>query len=79
MLETADLSNCSPATVSRCGIIYFSNESLPSKGNFNNWLLNLPDILRDQRKRLDQYFNFFIAPIMKNFLLPQKMIFPVTL
>lgn len=38
LLETADLLNCSPATISRCAIIYFPKESLPIKAGFNQWL-----------------------------------------
>ena len=47
LLETADLSNCSPATISRCAVIYFSDEALPQKAIFNTWLTNLPEILQD--------------------------------
>ena len=47
LIETADLNNTSPATVSRCAIIYFAREQLPLKVHFNTWLMNLPKILND--------------------------------
>ena len=31
LLETVDLRNCSPATISRCAIVYVRDESLPTK------------------------------------------------
>ena len=47
LLESADLTNCSPATVSRCSIIYFPKEQIPIKAHLNTWLMRLPSILRD--------------------------------
>ena len=60
VLETADLSNTSPATISRCAIIYTPKELLPNKSIFNTWLNHLPPILNDQKRRLDSFFNFFM-------------------
>lgn len=79
LIETSDLTNTSPATVSRCAMIYFPREQLPIKVHFNTWLLNLPGVLADQKKRLDSYFNFFMPQIVENFLnCPSKLIYPVT-
>lgn len=47
VLETADLTETSPATISRCAVCYFRLESLPLKAQFNTWLSNLPVILKD--------------------------------
>ena len=47
ILESSELSNCSPATISRCAVIYFSKESLPLKTMWNTWLTTLPEILSD--------------------------------
>ena len=35
ILETSDLKNCTPATISRCAIIYIRKETLPTKAVFN--------------------------------------------
>ena len=47
ILETSALYDCSPATISRCAIIYVRRETLPSKAIFNSWLKTLPKFLRD--------------------------------
>ena len=47
LLEAADLTNCSPATISRCAIIYFPREQVPLKVHYNSWLLRLPRALAD--------------------------------
>ena len=79
ILETADLANCSPATVSRCAIVYFPREQLSIKAFFNTWLMRLPAILWDQRQRLDDYFNFFIPGVIKNFIQePSLMRYPIS-
>ena len=35
--------------------------------------MRLPPILADQRKRLDQYFNFFMPQLLSQFILPKKL------
>lgn len=45
LLESADLSICSPATISRCAMIYMKDEYLLNKAHFNKWLKKLPDVL----------------------------------
>ena len=41
--------------------------------------MTLPDILLDQKKRLDSYFSFFVPKIVENFLsFPNKLLYPVT-
>ena len=78
VLETSELNNCSPATISRCAVIYFTKESLQLKTLWNTWLTTLPDILSDQRRRLDSYFNFFMKQILKDWIDPHQLIYPVT-
>lgn len=38
LFETEDLSKCSPATVSRCGVVYFENELISWKDYFLRWI-----------------------------------------
>ena len=42
ILEAEDLTNSTPATISRCGMIYLRDEILPLKGIVNQWLNKLP-------------------------------------
>jgi len=43
LLETDNLLNVTPATVSRCGLVYLHrNETCDPKFIFNKWLRNLP-------------------------------------
>ena len=78
VLESADLKHCTPATISRCAIIYFQSEAMMMKAHFNSWLLRLPNIIKDQQKRLDQFFNFFIGLIIPKFVVPEKLIHPLS-
>lgn len=77
-METADLKNTSPATVSRCAIIYFPKESIPIKSIFNSWLMKLPPILHDQRRRLDMFFNYFMTPILSTFMTASELMYQVS-
>ena len=38
ILECSDLSECSPATITRCAVVYMRKESFPVKAHFNKWL-----------------------------------------
>lgn len=78
LLESADLKNCSPATVSRCAIIYFQIEQMMIKAHFNQWLVKLPTILKDQQRRLDMFFNFFMERLLPKFVIPEKLMHPLT-
>jgi dynein heavy chain len=44
VLEASDLSQCSPATVSRCGVVYMEDNEdiIPLKSHVNKWMKNLP-------------------------------------
>ena len=78
VLEASRLDDCTPATISRCGICYIRKETLPAKAQFNHWLQCLPKILKDQQERLDLYANYFITDIFQNFMVPEKLIYPVS-
>jgi dynein heavy chain len=49
VIETSDLSHCSPATVSRCSVIFMeeNEEMLPLKSQINKWIRSWPNILCD--------------------------------
>ena len=55
VLETADLSRCSPATVSRCGVVYLEDHDdiIPIKSHVNSWIKDLPPILYSEVDRFD--------------------------
>lgn len=47
ILEAEDLSNSTPATISRCGMIYMKDDLLPLKAIVNTWIKKLPIFLED--------------------------------
>ena len=78
ILETSALDDCSPATISRCAIIYVRRETLPSKAILNSWLKTLPKFLRELTERIDNYVNFFFPQIFEKWLKPDNMIYPMS-
>ena len=46
MFEVEDLNEASPATVSRCGMVYVSPEKLGWQVLVKSWISNLPSELR---------------------------------
>ena len=54
ILETENLRNVTPATISRCGLVYMSKEetNLP-KQIFNQYLARLPPNLQDTKKDIE--------------------------
>ena len=57
LFETDDLSCASPATVSRMGMIFLSNEDTDIKALIDSWLHNEPEETRSLTERLiNQYF-----------------------
>jgi dynein heavy chain len=80
VLETADLRNCSPATISRCSIIYVeeADEMIPLKAHINHWIRNLPGILISEIDRLDMIINYFLIHIRDNFMEPEMQVHKVS-
>ena len=68
LLETNHLRNSTPATVSRCGLIYLHRkETCNSKAIFNKWLRNLPNNLTEYAKDLDAAANFLMVEVISLF------------
>jgi hypothetical protein len=62
LLETEHLRNTTPATVSRCGLIYLNkNETCDPKAIFNQWLRNLPPNLTEYQKEIETTTNFLMV------------------
>lgn len=59
-IESHDLSLTSPATISRCAIVYMSDDMIPVKAQLNCYIKTLPRILEDQVERIDMLANFFM-------------------
>ncbi|KAM6924384.1 dynein axonemal heavy chain 12 [Xenentodon cancila] len=66
IFETMDLSQASPATVSRCGMIYLEPSQLGWKPLVSSWMNTLPDPLRSQENSslLLELFHWLLPPAL---------------
>ncbi len=60
MFEVADLSVASPATVSRCGMVYLEPSILGLKPFVECWIRKLPEICFVYREKLNILFEEFL-------------------
>uniref|UniRef100_H2Z3M7 Dynein axonemal heavy chain 7 n=1 Tax=Ciona savignyi TaxID=51511 RepID=H2Z3M7_CIOSA len=66
IFESQDLSQASPATVSRCGMIYLEPLSLGWRPMFKSWLHVLPPVLsEDNAKLIESLFETFVEPTVR--------------
>ncbi|CAB1101954.1 unnamed protein product [Ectocarpus sp. CCAP 1310/34] len=62
MFEPEDLAVASPATVSRCGMIYMEPKSLGFDPLVQSWLVQLPDVIgAGERVTLSRLFDTYVA------------------
>ncbi|XP_037628190.1 dynein heavy chain 12, axonemal [Sebastes umbrosus] len=67
IFEAMDLSQASPATVSRCGMIYMEPSQLGWEPLVISWMNNLPDALQspDNRSLLLELFHWLLPPALR--------------
>jgi dynein heavy chain len=65
MFEVADLSVASPATVSRCGMVYMDPEALGISPPARSWLESFPANLVPLRKQLQALMDHALEPTMR--------------
>jgi dynein heavy chain, axonemal len=81
LFETTDLSNCSPATISRCGLVCLPDNNISIKAMINHYIGKLPSILNDMHCKLDRMFCYFLPDIFTQFINDDnhfRMIYPVS-
>ncbi|XP_071484907.1 dynein axonemal heavy chain 12-like [Diadema antillarum] len=62
IFETMDLSQASPATVSRCGMIYLEPSSLGWRPVFKSWCNELPEELQKELPLIKALFDWLVEP-----------------
>ena len=60
MFEVQDLAVASPATVSRCGMVYLEPSILGLKPFVRCWIQKIPDAIFQHRERLTALFDSFL-------------------
>ncbi|KAM8863638.1 dynein axonemal heavy chain 12 [Spinachia spinachia] len=67
IFEAMDLSQASPATVSRCGMIYMEPSQLGWEPLVISWMNNLPDTLQSPKNRslLLELFRWLVPPALR--------------
>ncbi|KAG7518207.1 dynein heavy chain 12, axonemal [Solea senegalensis] len=67
IFEAMDLSQASPATVSRCGMIYMEPSQLGWEPLVISWMNSLPDVLQnpDNRSLLLELFHWLLPPSLR--------------
>ena len=65
MFEVADLAVASPATVSRCGMVYLEPSSLGLSPFVFCWLRRLPEIFFDQKSVFEKLFDVYMEPAVE--------------
>lgn len=60
MFEVADLAVASPATVSRCGMVYLEPSILGLSPFVDCWIKRLPDPIFNYREQLQNLFDTFL-------------------
>ena len=63
MFEVADLSQASPATVSRCGMVYLEPSILGLAPFVECWLKRLPDAIFKHHDVLNKLFQNYLEVI----------------
>jgi len=62
MFEVADLLVASPATVSRCGMVYLEPSILGLKPFVECWIRKLPEVCFQYREKFEQLFEALLEP-----------------
>ena len=60
IFEVADLAHASPATVSRCGMVYLEPSILGLNSFVECWLQSLPAPIYPHKEKLERLFNIFL-------------------
>lgn len=68
MFEVQDLAVASPATVSRCGMVYLEPSILGLSPFVECWLKKLPDAIYKYQERLKKMFDFFLEVSVDDWL-----------
>ena len=70
MFEVQDLAVASPATVSRCGMVYLEPSILGLQPFVNCWLRKLPDSVFDHRDTFKSLFDRFLEVCILSICFP---------
>ena len=65
MFEVQDLAVASPATVSRCGMVYLEPSILGLSPFVRCWLRKLPEAIMPHKEKLELLFHKFMEPSIK--------------
>ena len=64
IFEVQDLAVASPATVSRCGMIYVEPSSMGWEPLKDSWMNTLPPLIEPHKPRIEELFTWLVKPCM---------------